>query len=279
MKKILYFLTLALALAACKPQPTLQADKSSLSVDAAGGTQVINITANYPWTASTSTSWIKLKASAEENTLTVTINRNNETDGRKGSITLMSEDLSVTVEIVQAQRDAIELDSEGRLVVSSDAQNLDINLHSNVALTATVTEGADWVTVVSTKAMLPHVVTLSLKANTSRNMRRALVTFSDPNNSVSQQIMIDQDGKPQVLQVGISGVGYYQVPLLTGLFGSTMTAIVFWDGEKEAETYSPSLTHSYELGAEGSLRIEAHNAESVSFASVKGVDSIDLSEF
>lgn len=279
MKKIFYFLTLALALAACKPQPTLQADKPSLSVDAAGGTQVINITANYPWTASTSTSWIKLKASAEENTLTVTINRNNETDGRKGSITLMSEDLSVTVEVVQAQRNAIELDSEGRLVVSSDAQNLDINLHSNVALTATVTEGADWVTVVSTKAMLPHVVTLSLKANTSRNMRRALVTFSDPNNSVSQQIMIDQDGKPQVLQVGISGVGYYQVPLLTGLFGSTMTAIVFWDGEKEAETYSPSLTHSYELGAKGSLRIEAHNAESVSFASVKGVDSIDLSEF
>lgn len=279
MKKIFYFLTLALALAACKPQPTLQADKPSLSVDAAGGTQVINITANYPWTASTSTSWIKIKASAEENTLTVTINRNNETDGRKGSITLMSEDLSVTVEVVQAQRNAIELDSEGRLVVSSDAQNLDINLHSNVALTATVTEGADWVTVVSTKAMLPHVVTLSLKANTSRNMRRALVTFSDPNNSVSQQIMIDQDGKPQVLQVGISGVGYYQVPLLTGLFGSTMTAIVFWDGEKEAETYSPSLTHTYELGAEGSLRIEAHNAESVSFASVKGVDSIDLSEF
>lgn len=279
MKKILYFLTLALALAACKPQPILQADKPSLSVDAAGGTQVINITANYPWTASTSTSWIKIKSSEEEKTLTVTISRNNDTDSRKGSITLMSEDLSVTVEIVQAQRNAIELDSEGRIVVNSDAQNLDINLHSNVALTATVTEGADWVSVVSTKAMLPHVVTLSLKANASRNMRRALVTFSDPNNSVSQQIMIDQEGKLQVLQVGISGVGYYQVPLLTGLFGSTMTAVVFWDGEKEGETYSSSLTRSYEIGAEGSLRIEAHNAESVSFPSVKGVDSIDLSEF
>ena len=55
MKKALYILIFALAVVACKPQPMLKADRVSISVDAAGGTEVINITANYPWTASTST--------------------------------------------------------------------------------------------------------------------------------------------------------------------------------------------------------------------------------
>lgn len=279
MKKVLYILIFALAVAACKPQPMLKADRVSVSVDAAGGTETINITANYPWSASSSTSWIKVKYSEEDGVLTVTISRNNDTDGRKGTITLTSEDLSVPIEVVQAQRDAIELDSAGRITVDSDAQTVDIKLRSNIDISATVTEGADWVSVQSTKAMVAHTVTLAIKANTGRTMRRALVTFSDQKGGVSQQIMIDQDGKPQVLLVGISGVATYQVPFLTGLTGSTMTASIFWDGEKEGVTYDSSLMRAYELGATGSLRIEAHNAETVSFADVKGVDSIDLSEF
>lgn len=279
MKKVLYILIFALAVVACKPQPMLKADRVSISVDAAGGTEVINITANYPWTASTSTSWIKLKYSEEDGTLTVTINRNNETDSRKGSITITSEDLSVPIEITQGQRDAIELDSAGRVTVDATAQTLDINLRSNVAIQAEVTEGKDWVSVVSTKAMEPHIVTLSVKANSGRSMRRALITISDASGNVSQQIMIDQEGKPQIVRVGFEGVRSFQVPIMTGLLGVAMTGMVFWDGESEGVAYNETLTRTYPTTSAGSLLIEAHNAETVSFSDVVGVTSLDLSDF
>lgn len=279
MKKVLYFLIFALTLVACKPQPMLKADRVSVSVDAAGGTETIKITANYPWTASSSATWIKVKYSEEDGTLTVTISPNYDTDGRKGTITLTSEDLSVPVEVVQAQRDAIELDSAGRVTVNAGAQTLDIKLRSNIDMTAKVTEGADWVSVVSTKAMVSHTVTLSIKANSSRTMRRALITFSDASGSISQQIMIDQEGKAQIVRVEFGSITSFQVPLLTGLFGASMTGVVFWDGESEGVTYNQSLKRTYDPKTTGSVRIEAHNAETVSFGDIKGVSSIDLSEF
>lgn len=278
MKKFLYILTLALALAACKKQPVLDVDKPSLEVETAGGTLQVNVTANYPWTAASSESWIKLKYTEGESLLTVTVSANNATDGRQGTITLKSEDLTKTIPVSQKQRDAIELDAAGRLTVDAEAQQLEIRLRSNVDMTASVTEGADWVKVLSTKAMTAHTVTLAIQANEQRTMRRALVSFSDKSGKISQQVMIDQDGKPQILRVSFRDVKTFQVPLMSGIQGAALSGIVFWDGADTGETYAPTLSRSYD-GKAGSLEIQAHNAGSLSFADVKGLEEIDLLEF
>lgn len=278
MKKILYILIFALALAACKKQPFLDVDKPALTVASAGGTEQVNVSANYPWTASASESWIKVKYTEGESVLTVTVSSNNDTDGRQGTITIKSEELTKTISVTQNQRDAIELDEAGRLVISSAAQQIDIKLRSNVDLTATVTEGSGWISVLSVKAMVPHTVTLAVQANTVRTMRRALVTFSDKSGKVSQQIMIDQEGKPQVLRVDFKDIRVFQVPLIEAPPGSALTGFVFWDAETEGIPYAKNLFREYNLAA-GSLRIEAHNAATISFSDVDGLTAIDLSEF
>lgn len=278
MKKVLYILVMALALAACKKQPFLDVDKAAITVTSAGGTEQINVSANYPWTASASESWIKVKYTEGESVLNVTVSANNDTDGRQGTITLKSEELTKTVTVSQNQRDAIELNEAGRLTLSSDAQQIDIKLRSNVDLYATVTEGSDWISVLGTKAMTPHTVTLGIKANEVRTMRRAMVSFSDKSGSVTQQIMIDQEGRPQVVLVNFKDVFTFRVPQMESLPGTAMTGYVFWDGESEGTPYSKTLSRDYSL-APGSLRIEAHNAVTISFDNVDGLTAIDLSEF
>ena len=280
MKNVLYILMLALALSfvGCKKQPYLKVDKPTLSLLSAGGSEQIVIDANYPWTASSSDSWIKIQYTEGENVLKVTVQPNYATDGRQGSISVKSEDLAVVVPVTQAQRDAIELETSGRVEVNAEAQQIDIPLKSNVALTAVVKEGADWISVVSTKSMEAHTVTFSLKANDSKEMRRALVSFQDASGAIAQDLMIDQAGKPRVLRVAFRDVLSFQVPALTGIAGSELFGWAFWDTDTQGIPYDATLSRVYDDRA-GSLRIEAGNAQSVTFADVNGVVSIDLSDF
>lgn len=279
MKKVLCFLTLVLAFAACKKQPVLDVDRAALNIDAAGSTEQVNVTANYPWKASTTTSWIKVKYTEGESVLTITVSRNNDTDVRQGTVTLTSEELTRTISVTQAQRDAIELDSAGRIVLESDAQSIEIKLRANVELTAKVTEGADWVSVTSTKAMTARTVTLAVKANPDRAMRRAMVTFSDKSGAITQQVMIDQNGKAQVVKIDFSGIAQFKVPLLLPPSGAVLSANVFWNGSSKAETYDKTMVHDFDPNGSGSVRIEAHNALFLEFTDVKGLDKIDLSDF
>ncbi len=280
MKNVLYILMLALALSfvGCKKQPYLKVDKPTLSLLSAGGSEQIVIDANYPWTASSSDSWIKIQYTEGENVLKVTVQPNYATDGRQGSISVKSEDLAVVVPVTQAQRDAIERETSGRVEVNAEAQQIDIPLKSNVALTAVVKEGADWISVVSTKSMEAHTVTFSLKANDSKEMRRALVSFQDASGAIAQDLIIDQAGKPRVLRVAFRDVLSFQVPALTGIAGSELFGWAFWDTDTQGIPYDATLSKVYDDRA-GSLRIEAGNAQSVTFADVNGVVSIDLSDF
>ena len=271
-------LALTLTFAGCKKQPYLKVDKPSLSLSSAGGAEQIVVDANYPWTVSASAVWIKIGHTEGENVLTVTVSTNYGTDGRQGSISIKSEDLVVEVSVSQAQRDAIELGTSGRVAVNSAAQQIDIPLKSNVALTAVVKEGADWVSVVSTKSMDPHTVTLALKANEDREMRRALVSFQDASGAISQELMIDQAGLPRILRAAFRDVESFPVPVLTGLAGSVLSGRVFWDADTQGVPYDETLSRVYDDRA-GSIRIEAENAQSVTFADVNGLVSIDLSEF
>jgi len=122
MKQIRYytqFLAILLAaflLTACpnpEPEPTpqpenpsLQVSASTLDVSAEGGSQTVNLTSNYEWTAKASDSWIQVspasggKGSAS---LTIKADANNTGKARKGSVLLTCHSVSkVTITVNQA---------------------------------------------------------------------------------------------------------------------------------------------------------------------------------
>jgi len=278
MKKILYILLLVLSVAACRKQPVLKVDTPEISLPTAGGTTKVTVTANYPWSASASNNWISVTYKQEESMLTVKVSANSSTDARQGSVTLTCEELTCTIRVTQAQRDAIELDSSGRISIEYGAQKLEVLLKSNTEFTGTVTDGADWVSILSTKAMVSHTVTLDIKENETTAPRRATVVFKDASGTVSQQITITQTGRPQILKLSFENVQQFQVPLMKAISGTKLTGNIFWDTDSEGIPYDPSLTKEYD-GASGSLRFEGANAGTVSFSNLNGITSIDLSKF
>lgn len=279
MKKVLYILlVLSLALVGCKKQPYVEVDRSSLSVSSAGATEQITVSANNAWSATTTDAWIKVKYSEGNNVLMVTIRANPDPDSRQGTILIKSEDVTTTVTVSQDQRDAIELDSSGSLMVSAEAQQVEVRLRSNVDMTATVEEGSDWVSVVSTKAMTSRAVTLAVSANSGRSIRRARLSFKDKTGAVSRQFVLEQDIPIQSLLVTFRDVISFRVPLLEGPSGTSSGGTVFWNGETQGIPYEWPLSRTYD-GSAGSLRIDAKGVETVTFSDVRGIDSIDLSKF
>ncbi|MBP5625529.1 MAG: BACON domain-containing protein [Bacteroidales bacterium] len=280
MKKILYILMLGLALAGCKKQPYLDVDKTSINLLSSGGSEQITVSANYPWTATASDSWISIKYTEGENLLKVTVGTNNNTESRRGTITIKSEGLTVSVPVAQNQRDVIVLETSGRVRIGREAQQVEVQLQSNVEdMTVTVDEGSDWVSVVSTKAVTARKITLAVKANDARE-RQARVSFSDKTGTVKQQISINQDGVPRIVRVTFQDVPRFRVPELegTGTPGEALSAYIFWDGATQGTPYDASLSKVYDF-ASGSLRIEAQRVGLITFDDVDGLVSIDLSDF
>ena len=279
MKIVFHILfILSLALVGCKKQPYVNVDRPTLSVSSAGATEQVSVSANNAWTATTTDAWIKVKYTEGNNVLTVTVRANYDPDSRQGTILIKSEDVTTTVTVSQDQRDAIELDSSGSMMVSADAQQVEVRLRSNVDMTATVEEGSDWVSVVSTKAMTSHTVTLSVTANSGRSIRRARLSFKDKTGAVSQQVVLEQDIPHQDLLVTFRDVISFRVPLLESFADTDLEGTVFWNGETPGIPYEWPLSRTFD-GAAGSLRIDAKGVETVTFSDVWGVDSIDLSKF
>lgn len=278
MKKVLYILVLVLALAGCKKQPYLNVDKSSLSLSSTGGTEQVSVSANYAWTASTTEAWIKVKYTEGDNVLKVIVSANDDTDGRQGTVVVKSEGLTVTVSVSQDQRNAIELEGSDIVQLGSEAQQVEVKLRSNVEVSAMVTDGSDWASVVSTKAMTSRTVTFSVLENDGKEVRRAQVSFKDAAGTVTRRVTFVQDCQPRVVCVTFQNVMSFQVPRLESKPGTSVSGLVFWDQETQGVPYDKSLSKTY-AGAAGALRIEAKNARAVTFLDVKGLDSIDLSDF
>lgn len=280
MKKILYILILGLALAGCKKQPYLEVDKSSVNLLSAGGSEQITVSANYPWSATASDSWISIKYTEGENLLKITVGTNNNTEPRRGAVTIKSEGLTVSVPVAQDQRNVIVLETSGRVRIGREAQQVEVQLQSNVEdMNVTVDEGSDWVSVVSTKAVTARKITLAVKANETRE-RQARVSFSDKTGAVKQQIWINQDGVPRIARVAFQDVPRFRVPGLegTGASGEALSAYIFWDGSTQGTPYDAALSKVYDFAA-GSLRIEAQRVGLITFDDVDGLVSIDLSDF
>ena len=113
MKRILSFLAVAamVALSACHPEPILSVSPDSLSFSESGGSQTVQISANYPWTASVSGSGFSVSPSSGEGngTVTVTASAATSPDAVTGTLSVRSEGLSASVALSQPAKPTLIL--------------------------------------------------------------------------------------------------------------------------------------------------------------------------
>lgn len=182
MKRIfsLFAFIAVLTFASCEKRetPVLSVSPQSLSFSGSGGSETISINANYPWTASVSGSGFTVSPSSGEGNaqVTVTATANSETSPKSETLTIKSENLSVTVALSQDEKPVLEpgdvtaVPAEGAIVSVDIKYNVDYNV---------VVEDAakSWISVVATKSVQNGTLQFKVAANDTYDERVGKVSI------------------------------------------------------------------------------------------------------
>ena len=130
------------------------------------------------WTAKATENWLTItpasgKAS-DKIKVTVTATENTEPDSRTASVVLTCDKSTVTVPVVQLQKNAMVLAPE-TINVPAEGLSHEIKIMSNVAIEAT--PDVDWITVAETKALTEKAFTVVVAANETYDERTGHVEF------------------------------------------------------------------------------------------------------
>lgn len=143
--------------------------------------------------------WIKIGAtsrSLSEYSQSFIISTNNGYDTRNGYILFKDKnsDLQETVQVIQAQKDAIIL-SRKEYEIAAQGGNITVSYESNV--TVTIASNCDWIKIksVSTRALTSSSFVMEIIENKSYKTRTGTVTISSTDGSLSKNLSITQGAK------------------------------------------------------------------------------------
>jgi len=145
-----------------------------------------------------------------------------------------------------------------------------VRVTSNVDWTATAS--ADWISIQYTTG--GSSLTISATRNPGSSERRGTVTLTG--GDLMRTISVTQScAQLQTLQVSITGVSTWNVPILSGngVSGTLSVGSTVADYKNGLQLNLPSTTKTYVV------RIDALYATGVSFDTVEGISEIDLSSF
>ena len=181
-------LAAAVAFSACTPQdekvtPKVEVSQNEITSESAGETYDITVTSNVAWNAQIANkdTWVTVKPAsgqAGETAVKVTVKKNNSDAQRETSITFTGETATATVAVKQFGKDVVTIDKNTYEVTPAGGSDA-VKVTANTEWTATVSEGADWVTVApATGAAGETTATVTVAANETSAARTAKVTFT-----------------------------------------------------------------------------------------------------
>ena len=181
-------LAAAVAFSSCKPQaqkvaPKVEVSQNEITSESAGETYDITVTSNVAWNAQIANkdTWVTVKPAsgqAGETAVKVTVKKNNSDAQRETSITFTGETATATVAVKQFGKDVVTIDKNAYEVTPAGGSDA-VKVTANTDWTATVSEGADWVTVApATGAAGETTATVTVAANETAAARTAKVTFT-----------------------------------------------------------------------------------------------------
>ncbi len=138
----------------------------------------LEFAATLDWTAKATENWLTITPASgkagDKIKVTVTATENTEPDSRTASVVLTCDKSTVTVPVVQLQKNAMVLAPE-TINVPAEGLSHEIKIMSNVAIEAT--PDVDWITVAETKALTEKAFTVVVAANETYDERTGHVEF------------------------------------------------------------------------------------------------------
>ncbi|MBO4571126.1 MAG: BACON domain-containing protein [Bacteroidales bacterium] len=280
MKKTLKFFLLIAAFASvlqgCKPQPSMTLGSESITAPAAGLTQAVNISTNYPWSATASDAWIVLhntEALSGDAVIGVYVMANTTYADREGTITVTCEDLVKTIKVTQSQNDALSVDGNAASITYVGGE-LIIPVEANVRYEVVIPAEASWITDGGTRSLTAYQHAVTLARNESEEDRDAEIIFRNAESGLEKTFYIKQQGFSPTVVIEHS-CAEFTVPTLTG---EKAVGTVMW-GDGTSDEYEKGLVHTYPEAGNWTVTIIGKGITGYKLVSLEGVSSMDLTEF
>ena len=199
------FLSLAffLVLGACQPEPYMRVSPTSLSFSEEGGTQTVQVSANYAWTVNVSGKGISVSPSSGEGdgSVTVTVSPTNEPEPVTASLVFFSEGLSSSVELHQAARNTIMVGNVAK--IPSEGGIFEVPVQYNTDFTVEVESDAkSWISFVETKALTSGKLVFDVAENVQTDPRTGKVTVKDKSGKADPITITLVQEEKKVIEVG-----------------------------------------------------------------------------
>ena len=174
----------------------IRTDVNALAFGDEAETLDVEMTASLAWTASCSDSWVSVKpASGEAGTfkIGVSVEANEGDEPRSATVTLTCGKATAKIAVVQVEKGALVVAADS-IPVPAEGGSIEIRVNTNRDVTAET--DADWITDLTTKAMVERVFTFAVAANEAYEPREGHITFSSVAGSKVVTIAQEAAEKP-----------------------------------------------------------------------------------
>ena len=200
MKKIFFFLAVAVAAIACQPKeetvtPEVKVvTEGALVIEQAGGEALIDFDANVDWTAefkdAAAAEWCSLSPKsgvAGPSKVKVTAIENDGNENREVVVVIKAQTASAEVTVSQLQKDAL-VAGAAKVEVPAEGGEVKFTLATNVEYEVKI--DGEWLTEVKSKAYEEKTLVFNAEANESLEVRTAKITITA--GALKQEITVEQ---------------------------------------------------------------------------------------
>ena len=200
MKKIFFFLAVAVAAIACQPKeetvtPEVKVvTEGALVIEQAGGEALIDFDANVDWTAefkdAAAAEWCALSPKsgvAGPSKVKVTAIENDGNENREVVVVIKAQTASAEVTVSQLQKDALVAGAT-KVEVPAEGGEVKFTLATNVEYEVKI--DGEWLTEVKSKAYEEKTLVFNAEANESLEVRTAKITITA--GALKQEITVEQ---------------------------------------------------------------------------------------
>lgn len=252
---------------------------NSLSFPASGGSQDISFLTNVGYSVEIpqeSSSWLQYTPTKglTEHSGTLTVMANTSYESRSSFVRIADKDLNLSAEItiLQSGKDGLALLTSEAIVMKKGGE-LIVPFKATDSYVIDVTDGSDWISLIETKSMTERESTFSVSPNNQVNPREGKIVYSSPSEEETQVFRVRQFGRSYAMSIVSEN---HTLDFLEATQIEGMAAIDWGDGI--IEDYTPKASHSYETVGPHKMCVIFSQYEDISFANLKGISSIDLSE-
>lgn len=207
-----------------KQKDALVQTPSKTQFGADGGSFTIEVSANVEYSFEIEGDWIHQTGTKALNTQTATftVDKNEDTRKREGTVTVKSSLGEEKVTVYQEAAQPVMILSTSDVPVKADGGSFTVDVNTNVDVTLEITAGAEWLGEVTSKAMSTHSYTFQASANEEYDPRNGEITFRNVENGLEERVNVTQLQKdalvvsPSMQQFGAAG-GSFSVEVISNV--------------------------------------------------------------